>query len=454
MPARVLVVDDLLPNIRLLQARLTAEYYEVLTAQSGAEALAICARGGCDLVLLDVMMPGMDGFETCARIKAAPESAHIPVVMVTALDQPSDRVRGLEAGADDFLTKPVDELALMARVRSLSRLKTMLDDLRERAKTAAALGFPAHDPDGFAVDKGRILIVDDQPRSSARLVDSLGGRFETHVEAQSQEALFRAAQGLHELVVVSMGLAHFDPLRLCSQLRSLESTRDLPILMVADLDDRMRVLRGLDLGANDYILRPIDRNELLARVRTQIRRKFYADALRENVRASIELAMLDGLTGLFNRRHFDLNLPKLIESCLSRRRPLSLLVFDIDHFKAINDTHGHDVGDQVLRLLAQRLRGALRQSDLICRLGGEEFAVIMPDTDLDRAASVGNRVRLAIAEYPFAVGQGRGPIDVTISAGVAGAVEGLSPEMLYRRADAGLYRSKQAGRNRVCAAAA
>ena len=304
MPARVLVVDDLLPNIRLLQARLTAEYYEVLTAQSGAEALAICARGGCDLVLLDVMMPGMDGFETCARIKAAPESAHIPVVMVTALDQPSDRVRGLEAGADDFLTKPVDELALMARVR------------------------------------------------------------------------------------------------------------------------------------------------------TQIRRKFYADALRENVRASIELAMLDGLTGLFNRRHFDLNLPKLIESCLSRRRPLSLLVFDIDHFKAINDTHGHDVGDQVLRLLAQRLRGALRQSDLICRLGGEEFAVIMPDTDLDRAASVGNRVRLAIAEYPFAVGQGRGPIDVTISAGVAGAVEGLSPEMLYRRADAGLYRSKQAGRNRVCAAAA
>jgi two-component system cell cycle response regulator len=251
-----------------------------------------------------------------------------------------------------------------------------------------------------------------------------------------------------------MGLAHFDPLRLCSQLRSLESTRDLPILMVADLDDRMRVLRGLDLGANDYILRPIDRNELLARVRMQIRRKFYADALRENVRASIELAMLDGLTGLFNRRHFDLNLPKLIESCLSRRRPLSLLVFDIDHFKRINDTHGHDVGDQVLRLLAQRLRGALRQSDLICRLGGEEFAVIMPDTDLDRAASVGNRVRLAIAEYPFAVGQGRGPIDVTISAGVAGAVEGLSPEMLYRRADAGLYRSKQAGRNRVCAAAA
>jgi len=339
-------------------------------------------------------------------------------------------------------------------VRSLSRLKTMLDDLRERAKTAAALGFPAHDPEGFAVDKGRILIVDDQPRSSARLVDSLGGRFETHVEAQSQEALFRAAQGLHELVVVSMGLSHFDPLRLCSQLRALESTRDLPILMVADLDDRMRVLRGLDLGANDYILRPIDRNELLARVRTQIRRKFYADALRENVRASIELAMLDGLTGLFNRRHFDLNLPKMIESCLSRRRPLSLLVFDIDHFKHINDTHGHDVGDQVLRLLAQRLRGALRQSDLICRLGGEEFAVIMPETDLDRAAGVANRVRLAIAEYPFAVAQGRGPIDVTISAGVAGALEGLSPEMLYRRADAGLYRSKQAGRNRVSAAAA
>jgi two-component system cell cycle response regulator len=121
MTARVLVVDDILPNIKLLEARLTAEYFEVLTATNGPEAIAICGKGQVDIVLLDVMMPGMNGFEVCKHLKANPATAHIPVVMVTALDQTADRVKGLEAGADDFLTKPIDEVALIARVRSLAR---------------------------------------------------------------------------------------------------------------------------------------------------------------------------------------------------------------------------------------------------------------------------------------------------------------------------------------------
>ena len=140
MTARILIVDDLLPNIKLLEARLTAEYFDVLSATNGPEALALCREDRCDIVLLDVMMPGMDGFEVCRRLKADPATAHLPVVMVTALDQPADRVRGLEAGADDFLTKPVDEVALIARVRSLARLKVMLDELRARADTSASLG--------------------------------------------------------------------------------------------------------------------------------------------------------------------------------------------------------------------------------------------------------------------------------------------------------------------------
>src|SRR5580698_5794528 len=123
MTARVLVVDDILPNVKLLEARLTAEYFEVVTVTNGADALKICANGGCDIVLLDVMMPGMNGFEVCRRLKLDPATSHIPVVIVTALDQASDRLMGLEAGADDFLTKPIDEIALLARVRSLSRLR-------------------------------------------------------------------------------------------------------------------------------------------------------------------------------------------------------------------------------------------------------------------------------------------------------------------------------------------
>src|ERR1700691_6548208 len=140
MTARVLVVDDVPANVKLLEARLSAEYFDVVTAMNGAEALAICERAECDLVLLDVMMPDMDGFEVCRRLKSSPATHHIPVVMVTALDQPSDRVRGLEAGADDFLTKPIPEMALIARVRSLSRLKMVTDELRMRVLTSGDIG--------------------------------------------------------------------------------------------------------------------------------------------------------------------------------------------------------------------------------------------------------------------------------------------------------------------------
>ena len=140
MTARVLVVDDVQPNLKLLETRLSVEYFEVLTATNGPDAIAICEMGGCDIVLLDVMMPGMDGFEVCRRLRAASETVHLPIVLVTALDRPADRVRGLEAGADDFLTKPVDEIALIARVRSLARLKFSIDELRSRAAHSAATG--------------------------------------------------------------------------------------------------------------------------------------------------------------------------------------------------------------------------------------------------------------------------------------------------------------------------
>ena len=273
MTARVLIVDDLVPNIRLLEARLTAEYFDVISATNGFEALELCRDGRCDIVLLDVMMPGMDGFEVCRRLKSDPATAHLPVVMVTALDQPADRVRGLDVGADDFLTKPVDEIALIARVRSLSRLKVMLDELRARVVTSASLGLK--DAAGLVRSRRRRK----RPYSAGRGPSELRrphcrGVARPHVvevETVPQDALVRAAEGAFDLVVVGLTLANFDALRLCSQLRSLERTRSLPILLIADPEERPRILRGLDLGVNDYILRPIDRNELVARVRTHKR---------------------------------------------------------------------------------------------------------------------------------------------------------------------------------------
>jgi two-component system cell cycle response regulator len=452
MTARVLVVDDVPANVRLLEARLSAEYFDVVTAMSGREALAICDRAECDLVLLDVMMPDMDGFEACRRLKSNPATHHIPVVMVTALDQPSDKVRGLEAGADDFLTKPISELALIARVRSLARLKMVTDELRMRVLTSHEIGIESPEREAVADTGrgGRVLIVDDRRASYERIATMLGTEHTVDVETEPTQALFHAAETNFDLLIVSLGLENYDALRLCSQIRSLDRTRNLPILAITEPDNNARMMRGLEIGVNDFLIRPIDKNELLARARSQVRKRRYTERLRDNVQMSIEMAITDALTGLFNRRYMESHLATLIEQAASRGKPLAALIIDIDYFKAINDGHGHDAGDDVLRDFALRIKRSIRGIDLACRYGGEEFVVIMPETDMAVAAMVAERLRRRIAAEPFAIGQGARHIPVTISIGIAG-LRGKddTAASLLKRADQALYRAKRDGRNRV-----
>jgi two-component system cell cycle response regulator len=452
MSARVLVVDDVPANVRLLEARLSAEYFDVATAFSGAEALAMAERAECDIVLLDVMMPDMDGFEVCQRLKSNPATHHIPVVMVTALDQPADRVRGLEAGADDFLTKPVTDLALVSRVRSLSRLKMVTDELRMRAVTSREIGIQSAEREAIAETgrDGRVLIVDDRPSSYERLVAMLSTEHTVDVETVPSEALFHAAEGSYDLLIVSLNLQNFDGLRLCSQVRSLERTRNLPLLAVSEPDNNQRLLRALEIGVNDYLVRPIDKNELLARTRTQIKKKRYTERLRDNVQMSIEMAITDALTGLYNRRYMETHLGTLVDQAAARGKPIAVLMLDIDYFKSVNDTYGHDAGDDVLREFAIRLRKSIRNIDLACRYGGEEFVIVMPETDIGVATMVAERLRRRIATEPFAIQQEMRLLDVTISIGIATRQEaGDTAATILKRADQALYRAKRDGRNRV-----
>jgi two-component system cell cycle response regulator len=455
--ARVLVVDDVPANVKLLEARLSAEYFDVVTAMNGAEALAICDKAECDIVLLDVMMPDMDGFEVCRRIKANKKTHHIPVVMVTALDSPSDRVKGLSAGADDFLTKPVSDVALIARVRSLSRLKLMTDELRMRALTSREIGIqdPDHQALGDAGQSGRVLIIDDRRSTAERLQIMLSSQHKAEIETNPGEAVFHAAEGNFDLLIVSLAIENYDALRLCSQLRSLERTRNVPVLAICDSEDNARMIRGLEIGVNDYLMRPVDANELHARARTQIRKKRYADRLRDNVQQSIEMAITDGLTGLYNRRYMESHLGSLLEQAGARGKPLTIMVLDIDFFKSINDTYGHDAGDDVLREFATRIRKSIRGIDLACRLGGEEFVIVMPETDMAVATIVAERLRRRIASEPFIIAQGAKAIDVTISIGIATLdTADDTASTILKRADQALYRAKRDGRNRVVADAA
>ena len=262
--------------------------------------------------------------------------------------------------------------------------------------------------------------------------------------------MFQAAEAPFDLAIVSLGLENYDGLRLCSHLRSLERTRNLPLLAIADADDNARLMRGLEIGVNDYLIRPIDQNELLARVRTQVKKKRYAEKLRDNVQMSIEAAITDALTGLHNRRYMETHLGTLVEQAAARGRPLSILVLDIDFFKAINDGYGHSAGDDVLKEFSRRLKKAVRGIDLACRFGGEEFVVVMPDTSIAMATMVAERLRKRIAAEPFRINQNTRTVQATISIGIAAmrSVEDR-PSDIIRRADEALYRAKREGRNRV-----
>jgi two-component system cell cycle response regulator len=456
--ARVLVVDDIEANVKLLQARLMAEYFEVLTASNGPEALEICQRGQCDIVLLDVMMPGMDGYEVCKTLKANRKTAHLPVIMVTALDQPSDKVKGLEAGADDFLSKPINDLALQTRVKSLARLKMATDELHLRVSTGHELGLDDISEPSVELPSdhaGRVLVVDDRASSYEAMVSALGNIHTVTVVTNPQEALFRAADESFDLVIISLAIENFDALRLCSQLRSLDRTRLVPLLLVANEGDEASLIRGIDLGVNDYINRPVEKNELIARSKTQIRRKRLNDQLRESVQTTMEMAVKDSLTGLNNRRYFDSHAENLINKAIVGEKPLSLVVFDIDFFKNVNDTYGHLAGDDILKNFASRLNKNVRSEDLACRFGGEEFVIAMPETDTALAYVVADRMRREIAAHPFLIDGGKQQISVTVSAGVS-SLQGSNDTIdgMIKRADEALYQAKRSGRNQVIADAA
>ncbi|MFK7839583.1 MAG: PleD family two-component system response regulator [Bdellovibrionales bacterium] len=451
MSARVLVVDDILPNVKLLEAKLTSEYYDVLTATNGEEALQLVESNSPDLILLDVMMPGMDGFEVCNRIKQDPVFAHIPVVMVTALTDTEDKVRGLECGADDFLSKPINDTALMARVRSLVRLKMTTDEWRVRENTANQLGVVEGSSNVMkeSSDKASILMIEDKDFEERKIIDTLKQDEHKIIAVHSgMDLMSHIAEEQFDLIIISLNLEDEDGLRLCSHLRSNEKTRNTPILMIGEEQDMDRIANGLEIGAHDYVMRPVERSEMLARVRTQIRRKRFQERLRSSYEISLSMALTDSLTSLYNRRYLEVHLEKLLEKNRHDQKLLAVLMIDIDHFKSVNDTYGHNVGDEILKIFAQRLKESLRPTDLIARLGGEEFTVILPDVSVARAHMVAERLRRNIASEPITCSTPDGCLMITTSIG--GAMIDFQPHTVHEaleRADKMLYEAKEQGRN-------
>jgi two-component system cell cycle response regulator len=439
MPARVLVVDDLPANVKLLEVKLTREYYDVITALDGPTALEAAETESPDIILLDVMMPGMDGFEVCRRLREV-----------------SDRVLGLEAGADDFLTKPISDLPLFARIKSLTRLKMTMDEWRRREETCDQFGVltPGRSSDEEDTTAARVLVVERDEALCKTIARAVAREEPDEVITARchEEAVALARDSRLDLVIVGAvpGGEDTEMLRFCSALRAQEASRNLPILILVDEDEEEHLAKGLELGVNDYVVKPVDRNELAARARTQIRRKRYQERLHANYERSLSLALTDSLTGLYNHRYATTHLATVIERVAAGTKPVGVLMIDIDFFKPVNDKYGHAVGDEVLRQVARRLADSVRGFDMVARLGGEEFTVVHLDTSPQVVARIAERVRRAIASAPFPVSDPVGEIDLTVSIGATMVRPGVdTPDTLLKRADQAMYQAKRQGRNQV-----
>lgn len=455
MSARILVVDDTPLNVKLLVAKLVHDYYVVTTAENGREALKKVEEEKPDIILLDIMMPEMDGFETCQRLKNNPATAHIPIIIITALSDISDRVRGLAAGADDFLSKPIDDLALMARIRSLLRMKILMDEWRSREATALQLSPVLAETLSapLSVRNGRVLVVSDDATDAAAIREALAPLAAHVIETKTiVEAEDLVEKGSFDLVFSNLDFKGEDGLTICPCLRSNPLTRHVPILLIGNPGETDLVAKGLDLGANDYLIRPLDPHELFARARTQLRHKRNYDRLRSGIEHNLMLALVDPLTGCFNRRYLDANMQRFLQHARDVRKPLSVQMIDVDLFKRVNDAYGHPAGDAVLKEIANRISNSVRPSDFFVRMGGEEFAVVMPETELRHAEKIAERIRRRVSEDPISFTEDNKALKVTISIGVAAT---LPPKNdpgfndIFNRADAALLRAKQEGRDRV-----
>lgn len=438
---KVLAVDDDAMMLGIMETALKDQGYQVETAQSGLVALEKAWNWAPDVILLDVIMPDITGFEVAQKIKSDQKTSGISIIMVTGLGSIEDRVKGLEAGADDFLSKPFNLDELLVRVHSLARLKYLQDKLAQKEAQCPS-----------EIDKERsnrpvILVVEDDIRIvniCRNVLGASGYLIESAVDAEAAlEAVLRLRP---DLIILDLMLPGRDGLELLSELRKQDDAQAVPVIILTALGDLKTKIKGFYLGADDFLVKPLSSMELVARVKANLRKYDCQRRLSRKLQETFIQATTDHLTGLYNRRYLESVLER--EMALHRRsgQPLSLMMIDIDDFKKINDNFGHQSGDEVLRALAEVFKKYLRAGDLAVRWGGDEFLILLPNTPLKDAIGIGERIRGNFVQKFAALGP-----KATMSQGLACMAEGEDAENLMRRLDEALYRAKGEGKNRMVA---
>jgi two-component system cell cycle response regulator len=451
---KILIVDDDPTNVKLLAAKLGDADYTIIKAYSGDQALQKARNESPDLVLLDIIMPAMNGFEVTARLRNCAETADIPIILVTALDGSDNKTRGLEAGADDFLNKPVHTAELKARVRSLLRLKRYGDQLKARAHATGMVLSPFSSDDALTdLRLPHLLIVEDSP-ADAKLIKHLLNSLACCIStAQSgEEALSICNNHKIDVMILDMLLPGLDGYEVARRIKEAAATQSIQIIVVTSLQDIESKIKGFEFGVDDYLVKPFNFNEFRARVNSLIKKKAYHDKLMGNFEVAVHAAITDKLTGVYNNGYFQHYLKNELRRADRHHHPVSLLMLDIDDFKLVNDRHGHLAGDNLLKEIAAKLDQSIREIDSLARFGGDEFAIILPYTPKEAAAAIAERIRVEFENLTVALA-GQLSLRISVSIGVAEYAPGVDTASdVIQKADKALYTAKFNGKNRVCSA--
>ena len=455
MPGRILIGGDVATNRIILTVKLSAASYGVVQAADVDELLMQAQQTLPDLILLDGNFENDRSIDICLELTENAKTAPIPVMILDADFTPAERLAALHAGACDVLCKPVADDVLLARVRNAMRVGGIEAELRLREDTAVELGF--YEAATHFSHTAQILVVNGSDLLDLAWQKPFQATNPCTIHLVGRASVLGSITRKNltpDIILLAASLDHSSAgLNLLAELRNRHNTRHAAIIVVDDGQQAQAANSALDMGANEVIDASAPPAEFAYRLARQLQRKKKADQLRDTLQDGLRLAVTDPLTGLFNRRYAFPHMARIAKKSNAAGSPFAVMVLDLDRFKRINDSHGHRAGDQVLQEIANRLRTNVRSVDLIARIGGEEFLVVMPDTGLNAARIAAERLRRATEAVPINVAGGKRALSVTTSIGVsivggAGRVD-ASVEAMVERADRALLSAKSTGRNRV-----
>lgn len=453
--AKILIVDDDPVNVKLIKGILARGGYKLFVAASGEQALEIVKEHQPDLILLDIMMPGIDGYEVTRQVRANPESDQIPIILVTALDSDTDKIKGKDAGAEEFLTKPVNPMEVETRVISMLKLKRYRDQLDIRSQSqghVVDLSPKDESQDPKENTTGQILVVEDNVKDRKLLLNDLGELAQhVTVAVDGRQALEKLTEDSFDLAIVDVLLPEIDGFQICKHVKTNDEIKDTQMLLVSCLSDTENKIRAVEIGTDDYLIKPYNAQELQVRVRALLKKKQYLDKLKSQYESALNSAMMDGLTRLYNHIYFKRFLTLEILRSQRQGHQTSLLIIDIDDFKQVNDTLGHAAGDAILKAFGDLLKKTIREIDVAARYGGDEFVVVLPYGDRQALTEVGNRVCQATEQMSLPEQFEKSIPHATVSLG--GAVfpdDAKTMDDLIEAADYMLYKAKRSGKNQVC----